>query len=225
MSTVASPVPVDVIDLPLASRQDGRYPRPQMLRRDWTDLSGTWSFRYDDDDSGADSGWATGLPAPRAITVPFPPESPASGIGDPGFHPVVWYARTIGRAEIEAAGHGTARPRLVLHFGAVDHRAQVWIDGRFVGEHEGGHTPFSFDVTALLTDGADGTTEHLLVVRAEDDPADVTLPAASRTGTRTRTPSGTAAPPASGSRSGWRPCRAPRSAPSGGRRRGPRRPR
>ncbi|WP_420362825.1 sugar-binding domain-containing protein [Curtobacterium aetherium] len=177
MSTVASPVPVGVTDVPLATRQDGRYPRPQMLRHHWTDLSGTWSFRHDDADTGADSGWTTGLPDPRAITVPFPPESAASGIGDPGFHPVVWYARTIGRAELEAAGHGTARPRLLLHFGAVDHRAQVWIDGRFVGSHEGGHTPFSFDVTALLAGGTGtGTDDHVLVVRAEDDPLDVTQP-------------------------------------------------
>ncbi|MDM7887601.1 glycoside hydrolase family 2 TIM barrel-domain containing protein [Curtobacterium sp. RHCJP20] len=175
MSSVAPSGPLDPDTVPLASRQDGRYPRPQLVRRDWVDLCGPWDFRHDDGDTGREEGWATGLPSPRTITVPFPPESEASGIAEPGFHPVVWYARTLGRDELAAAGHGPRRPRLLLHFGAVDHSAQVWIDGRFVGQHEGGHTPFTLDVTALLTDGSDAD-EHLLVVRAEDDPHDVTLP-------------------------------------------------
>ncbi|MDM7890589.1 sugar-binding domain-containing protein [Curtobacterium caseinilyticum] len=176
MSTVAPAPSAAATVVPLASRQDGRYPRPQLLRPDWVDLSGPWDFRHDDEDTGLDAAWPAGLPAPRTITVPFPPESEASGVAEPGFHPVVWYSRTIGRAELAAAGHGAGRPRLLLHFGAVDHRAQVWIDGRFVGEHEGGHTPFTFDVTALLVDAPDGATEHVLVVRAEDDPHDVTQP-------------------------------------------------
>ncbi len=175
MSIVAPASSADVAAVPLASRQDGRYPRPQVVRRDWVDLSGPWSFRHDDEDAGADAGWAAGVPSPRTITVPFPPESAASGIGDPGFHPVVWYSRTIGHDDLVQAGHGTDRPRVLLHFGAVDHRARVWIDGRFVGEHEGGHTPFTFDVTALLAETPDGA-DHVLVVRAEDDPDDVTQP-------------------------------------------------
>ena len=156
--------------LPLASEQDGTYPRPQLLRGDWADLDGTWSFR----NTGDDPSWRNGFPDARDITVPFPPESPASGIDEPGFHPVVWYARTVTRAELDAAGYGPDADRLRLHFGAVDHRARVWIDGQFVGEHEGGHTPFSFDVTEAL--GTDPDGEHVLVVRAEDDPHDVTQP-------------------------------------------------
>lgn len=156
--------------LPLASRQDGTYPRPQMLRPHWADLDGTWSFRND----GDDEAWRDGFPDAREIVVPFPPESVASGIDEPGYHPVVWYARTITRAELDAAGHGAATPRLVLHFGAVDHRARVWIDGQFIGAHEGGHTPFSFDVTEAL--GTDPDAVHTLVVRAEDDPHDLTQP-------------------------------------------------
>ena len=72
------------------------------------------------------------------------------------------------------AGLDAGSPRLVLHFGAVDHRARVWIDGQFIGEHEGGHTPFSFDVTAALATDPDAV--HTLVVRAEDDPHDLTQP-------------------------------------------------
>ncbi|WP_432841422.1 glycoside hydrolase family 2 protein [Dactylosporangium sp. CA-092794] len=160
------------MNLPTASRQDGTYPRPQQLRAHWADLTGVWSFRHDDADAGLADGWAHGLPDARDIVVPFPPESSASGIDEPGFHPVVWYARTITRDDLAVAGLGTGRPRVILHFGAVDYGAQVWIDGAFVGRHEGGHTPFSFDVTRHVTGGA----AHTLVVRAEDDPFDATQP-------------------------------------------------
>ncbi|MGC5168825.1 glycoside hydrolase family 2 protein [Luteimicrobium sp. DT211] len=162
--------------LPLATRQDGTYPRPQMMRTTWADLDGIWSFRHDDADVGLDAGWAAGwsadAPESRAIMVPFPPESPASQVAEAGFHPVVWYARTIGPDELASAGRSGAAPRVLLHFGAVDYRASVWIDGVFVGSHEGGHTPFAFDVTGLV--GDDDT--HRLVVRAEDDPHDLTQP-------------------------------------------------
>ncbi|QDP94699.1 glycoside hydrolase family 2 [Microlunatus elymi] len=156
-----------------ASQQDGSYPRPQLLRPAWTDLSDTWSFRYDDEDRGLTEGWRQGLPAadggPDSIVVPFPPESVASGIGDTGFHPVVWYARNFGEHELSAAGE--AGGRTLLHFGAVDYFAEVWLNGQYLGDHEGGNTPFSFDVTDALVDG-----DQLLVVRAYDDPHDLTQP-------------------------------------------------
>ncbi|MDN3478191.1 glycoside hydrolase family 2 TIM barrel-domain containing protein [Curtobacterium sp. APC 4022] len=195
--------------LPLASRQDGEYPRPQMMRSRWADLDGTWSFR----NTGDDPAWRNGFPDARDIRVPFPPESVASGIDEPGFHPVVWYSRQITAADLTAAGFGADAPRVLAHFGAVDHRARVWIDGQFIGEHEGGHTPFTLDVTEALaggpntgtgtgtgnsgadtggtgsgtgtgtgsTDSTDSTdtgstTSHTLVVRAEDDPHDLTQP-------------------------------------------------
>ncbi|HEY9290516.1 MAG TPA: glycoside hydrolase family 2 TIM barrel-domain containing protein [Microlunatus sp.] len=164
-----------------ASQQDGSYPRPQLLRPDWTDLTGTWSFRYDDGDLGLTAGWQRGLPdqpaGPDSIVVPFPPESVASGIGDTDFHPIVWYARNFGEAELVQAGPaelsrtGSATGRTVLHFGAVDYYAQVWLNGQYLGDHEGGNTPFSFDITDALVDG-----DQLLVVRAYDDPHDLTQP-------------------------------------------------
>ncbi|MFZ7088871.1 glycoside hydrolase family 2 protein [Curtobacterium sp. RRHDQ10] len=169
--------------LPLASQQDGTYPRPQLVRAAWTNLDGTWSFRHDDADVGVEQGWSGGFDEPRDIVVPFPPESRASGVEEPGFHPVVWYARTITAEHLDQAGRSDSAPRVLLHFGAVDYRATVWIDGVYVGEHEGGHTPFSFDVTRLVTTADGGATPdgvaaggHVLVVRAEDDPHDVTQP-------------------------------------------------
>lgn len=153
-----------------ASTQDGTYPRPQLVRGAWADLTGTWGFAFDDEDAGARLGWeGTGIRSGRII-VPFPPESTASGVGDTGPHRVLWYSRDLTDADLDAAGHGDGR-RLLLHFGAVDYRCEVWIGGRSVGRHEGGHTPFSFDITTAVAAG-----ERTVVVRVEDDPTDIAQP-------------------------------------------------
>ena len=144
------------------------HPRPQLTRDRWIDLCGQWEFAYDDADRGRDERWQEDPDGfAGTITVPFPPESKASGVGDPGAHPVVWY-RT--RFTLPA---GEPDERWLLHFGAVDYRAQAWVDGRMVAEHEGGHTPFGADITAALNTG---TAEHVLVVRAEDRPGDAGQP-------------------------------------------------
>jgi len=143
------------------------HPRPLLARDGWTDLSGVWRFRYDDDGEGLAGHWQDGLPDARDIVVPYPPESPLSGIGDTRARPVLWYQRTL-PARLPADGH-----RLRLHFGAVDYRATVWVNGRHLGDHEGGHTPFAFDVTDTLH--RDGT-QNLLTVRAEDPATDLTQP-------------------------------------------------
>ncbi|HEV7950410.1 MAG TPA: glycoside hydrolase family 2 TIM barrel-domain containing protein [Glaciihabitans sp.] len=149
------------------------YPRPQLIRPNWADLGGQWRFEHDDDDRGRDAAWfADPSHFSQMITVPFPPESPMSGVGALGFHPVVWYSRQLTAADIAASGHRSPDDRVILHFGAVDYRAAVWIDGHLIGAHEGGQTPFSFDVTHALA----GEGPHQLVVRAEDDPHDVAQP-------------------------------------------------
>lgn len=167
-----APAPSQLHGAARPSEQDGTYPRPQLLRSHWASLDGAWSFEYDDDDRGVAERWFDEASFNREIQVPFPPESRLSGIHDTTFHPVVWYARRFGRAELEQAGHADVRPRLLLHFGAVDYRADVWLDGHFLGTHEGGHTPFTFDVAGLVREDGD----HLLVVRAEDHPGDVAKP-------------------------------------------------
>ncbi|MGW5197437.1 glycoside hydrolase family 2 protein [Streptomyces spiralis] len=154
------------------SEQDGTYPRPILRRERWHSLDGVWEFGYDDADEGERAAWFTeGVTGAfdREITVPYPPEAPASGIGETAPHAVVWYRRRIPH-EVLAAGDGR---RALVHFGAVDHRAKVWLDGRLVAEHVGGQTPFTADVTHALLPGAE---EHLLVVRAEDHPADLAQP-------------------------------------------------
>ena len=151
-----------------ASQQDGTYPRPQLVRSSWTDLTGLWEFGFGDDpDQSPDSATFD-----NTILVPYPPESSASGIGDTAYHHVAWYRRSFGTAELQAAGYRGDDDRLKLNFGAVDWAADVWLNGTHLGSHEGGQTPFSFDVTKVLND----TAENTLVVRAVDDPHDTSIP-------------------------------------------------
>lgn len=139
------------------------HPRPQLTRADWQDLCGEWEFAHDDEDRGVLAGWWRGdSPLDRTITVPFPPESAASGVHDPAPHPIVWYRRTFA---------APAADRLVLHFGAVDYRVRVWVNGTEVCSHVGGNAPFHVDITHALAGG-----EQVVVVRAEDRVEDLTQP-------------------------------------------------
>jgi beta-galactosidase/beta-glucuronidase len=138
------------------------YPRPQLERKHWRSLNGEWDFAIDSEavwQHPDDVKWS------RSIQVPFAPETPASGIGDTGFYRAVWYRRTI---ELEQSPGDS---RTLLHFGAVDYAATVWVNGAEVGNHEGGYTPFTVDVTPFTNDGA-----LVIAVRAFDDPADLSQP-------------------------------------------------
>ncbi|MEW4368867.1 glycoside hydrolase family 2 protein [Paenibacillus kandeliae] len=144
------------------------YPRPQLVREDWINLNGTWAFAFDDERRGDAEGWHTGGQDAfdRSIEVPFAFQSELSGIGETGFHDLVWYRRTL-----ELPTNWTDK-HVIIHFGAVDYAATVWINGQWAAAHEGGHTPFQADITALLQ--KEGTNE--IVVRCEDFSRDVTLP-------------------------------------------------
>ncbi|HEX5860144.1 MAG TPA: glycoside hydrolase family 2 TIM barrel-domain containing protein [Microbacterium sp.] len=141
------------------------------MRGQWLDISGPWGFEFDADGQGLRERWYDRTEFEQTILVPFPPESAASGVHDTGFHNVLWYHRTLSDDDIRASGHTEGR-RLIVRFGAVDYRAIVWVNGERVGSHEGGHTPFSFDITDVIVPGG----ENHLVVRVEDDPLDVSQP-------------------------------------------------
>ncbi len=144
----------------------GLHFRPQLTRPGWTDLSGSWGFAFDDGSIGVSEQWQSRTDVfDRRIEVPFPFESSASGIGDTGYHPVAWYRRTM--SVLPRPGR-----RVLLHFGAVDYRAEVWVNGQAVAYHEGGHTPFTADITSVL----DPSGEQVVVVRAADDPGDLRQP-------------------------------------------------
>lgn len=141
---------------------DPSYPRPQLRRAAWTSLDGPWQFALD-----PNATWTTPQQVPwnATILVPFAPETPASGIGATAFTHSCWYRRTFETLPL-AQGE-----RIILHFGAVDDRATVWVNDHIVAIHEGGYTPFSADVTDVLTEGP-----QTIVVRAEDDPHDLAKP-------------------------------------------------
>jgi beta-galactosidase/beta-glucuronidase len=142
------------------------YPQPQFQREQWLNLNGPWEFEFDDANVGLEENWAAGgRKFTRTIVVPFCFESKLSGIGDTTFHPWVWYRRSFTVPETWKG------KRVLLHFGAVDYRAMVWVNGRYVGGHTGGHVPFSFDITPHLQRGANTVT-----VRAEDPPTDRYVP-------------------------------------------------
>jgi beta-galactosidase/beta-glucuronidase len=141
----------------------GLHPRPQMQRAKWLALDGEWEFAFDDDARWNDP---SAVVFDRTIRVPYPPESEASGVNDRGFHRVVWYRKRM-RFPREYAGE-----KVLLHFGAVDYQARVWVNGRRLIKHRGGHTPFYMDITAVL----DGSEMLEIVVRASDDPHDLAKP-------------------------------------------------
>jgi beta-galactosidase/beta-glucuronidase len=142
------------------------FPEPQFERTDWLTLNGEWQFGFDDADAGVDARWfAADHALDKKITVPYCFESRLSGIGDTGFHPWVWYRREVTLPE------SWRTRRTLLHFGAVDYQAGVWVNGQLAGSHEGGNTPFSFDVTPLLKAGT-----NVITVRAWDPPLDKLIP-------------------------------------------------
>jgi beta-galactosidase/beta-glucuronidase len=144
------------------------YPRPQLRRAHWISLDGEWDFAFDDALRWRIPGEVTEWPL--RILVPYAPECAMSGIGDQGYHRACWYRRTFEVPDLQA--HRAQGGRVLLHFGAVDYGARVWVNGVKVATHEGGHTPFSADITfALRLDGP-----QVIAVWAEDDPLDLEKP-------------------------------------------------
>ena len=139
------------------------YPRPQLKRDEWISLNGTWDFSLDPQSSWADPG---AVDWNATIVVPFSPETPLSGVNQTGLYSSVWYRRNFDAPELPLG------KRLVLHFGAVDYCATVWVNGINVCSHEGGYTPFSADISDVLLPDQ----PQQVIVRAEDDPADLAKP-------------------------------------------------
>jgi hypothetical protein len=126
-------------------------------------LNSRWDFAID-----AEGRWSSPRDVlwDRFIQLPFAPEAPASGVGEPGLYRACWYRRTLPASDLPN------KHRLLLHFGAVDYRATVWVEGMLALQHDGGYSPFTLDLTPFVQPGR--STE--IVVLAEDDPADLAKP-------------------------------------------------
>ena len=136
------------------------HPKPQFFRDTWRNLNGTWQFEIDNSLSGeARNLMAVGTQLSGEIMVPFCPESKLSGVGKTDFMYGVWYKRKV---DIDAISG-----RVLLHFGAVDYRTTVYVNGEMAGSHQGGYVSFYFDITAFVHPGS-----NEIAVFAEDDTRD-----------------------------------------------------
>lgn len=124
------------------------HPLPQWERKNWKNLNGEWEFEFDFGVSGIDRRLWEKDKLDCKILVPFCPESKLSGIGYTDFINGVVYKRNFELTDSEISG------RVILHFGAVDYEANVYINKKFVGSHKGGYTSFEFDITEFINTGA-----------------------------------------------------------------------
>ncbi len=141
-----TPINKEPIRTPWASKVNPdnplpEYPRPQLVRKNWQNLNGKWKYAIIDGKLGT---------APVSfdgdIIVPYPVESVLSGVAKSvGKEKTLWYKRAI------TIDHNIKKERVLLHFGAVDWKCELYVNGKRVGDHEGGYDAFSFDITSFLT--------------------------------------------------------------------------
>lgn len=134
------------------------HPNPQWERKKWRNLNGIWEFEFDFSCSAEARKLWEKESFDQEILVPFCPESSLSGIGYKDFINGVAYRRKFTLCEQETHG------RTILHFGAVDYEATVYVNGQRVGKHKGGYTSFSFDITKYVTVG-----ENTIFLAVKDD--------------------------------------------------------
>ncbi|MHA1619363.1 MAG: glycoside hydrolase family 2 protein [Promethearchaeota archaeon] len=115
------------------------YPRPQMVRDSWLNLNGLWEYAVSPKNINS-------MPTPEGkILVPFPLESALSGVSRQLYpKELLWYRRSF------QIPKDWKKKRIILHFGAVDWEATVFVNGEEVGMHRGGYTPFSFDISSFV---------------------------------------------------------------------------
>ncbi|MBN1816537.1 MAG: hypothetical protein JW828_04205 [Sedimentisphaerales bacterium] len=127
------------------------YPRPQMERKDWKNLNGLWDYAITSHDAPPPQEWD------GKILVPFAIESALSDVGKSVLpEQRLWYRCVFSRPK------GWNTKRMLLHFGAVDWEAVVWVNGKKIGSHLGGYDPFTLDITEALT--GDGEQELIVSV-------------------------------------------------------------
>lgn len=135
------------------------HPRPQFERSEWINLNGTWTYQFDFGMSGMEQRLFEKSSFDAQIVVPFCPESSLSGVNYKDFINAMWYQRTI---SVPASWKGR---QVMLHFGGVDYKATIFVDGKQVFVHYGGSASFSVDITSYVTFGGSNN----LIVYVQDD--------------------------------------------------------
>lgn len=142
------------------------FPNPQFQRNNWMNLNGEWRFEFDFGISGIEREMYLNTQSfTKKINVPFCPESELSGIGYKDFMNCVWYAREFSLTEEQCA------QRVFLHFGAVDFKSYIYINGSLAFTHVGGQVSFACDITDFVHTG-----ENTVAVCAIDKVLDVDQP-------------------------------------------------
>lgn len=140
------------------------HPRPDFERTEWINLNGQWAFEFDSLGKGETQNWASGnANFSKKINVPFPWGSPLSGVKDEAN--VAWYKKNIVIPE------SFKNKRTFITIGASDWETSVWLDGNYLGMHQGGYTPFSFELSAFVKLGS----THKIVLKVDDKRRDFTL--------------------------------------------------
>ena len=136
------------------------HPRPDLFRENWLTLNGEWQFEIDKSADGESRGLTHGKDLNAKIMVPFCPESKLSGLGLGNTMKLkdVWYRRMF------ALPPAMKGQRVRIHFGGVDYKSWVYINGQLAGTHVGESSAFAFEITKLLNDG-----ENEIVVKVLDD--------------------------------------------------------
>ena len=139
------------------------HPRPDFERSEWINLNGNWAFEFDKNDEGEKAQWYKGTKKfSKTIAVPFPWGSPLSGVKDEA--DIAWYSKAINvKPEWK-------NKRIFVTIGASDWKTTLWLDGKKLGSHDGGYTPFSFELTNLKH----GSNQNL-VIKVDDKRRDFTL--------------------------------------------------
>lgn len=131
------------------------YPRPQLVRKQWTDLNGKWDF-YLDNGHADTTSFRGGFDAPVQINVPFAYQSEASGIGDVSQYPTVWYQRELDLTFSD-------NQRVLLHLEGCDYITEVFVNGTSCGKDHGAYHRMTFDLTDACHNG-----NNLLVIKVDD---------------------------------------------------------
>lgn len=166
------------------------YPRPELCRHSWLDLSGIWEFSSDPQDIGIKDAWyrvqpfsevsenknsseTSPYPFKKKIRVPFPPGSSKSELAPEEELPadIVWYRRTVTTNELSDLFDQESETDLQLHFEAVDYRCDVWVNGEHLAQHTGGYSPFSVSIPS-----PDPASPITITLRAQDFSRNPSIP-------------------------------------------------
>lgn len=140
------------------------HPRPDFERADWVNLNGKWAFEFDSLNVGESKNWQKGESRfTKTINVPFPWGAPLSGLKDEA--DIAWYQKNI------SVPSSFRNKRTFVTVGASDWLTTVWLDGNLVGSHQGGYTPFSFELTSFVK----YDSPQKLVIKVDDKRRNFTL--------------------------------------------------